>query len=91
MEDLEAETGKLKTRLSGIEEELGSIVSGRQRIVEKSAANEKIIQELILKQNTARINYDRALSDYKEMKTSCHLYILKQGKQRKGMMNLSRH
>ena len=66
MEDLEAETGKLKTRLSGIEEELGSIVSGRQRIVEKSAANEKIIQELILKQNTARINYDRALSDYKE-------------------------
>lgn len=66
MEDLEAETGKLKTRLSGIEEELGSIVSERQRIVEKSAANEKIIQELILKQNTARINYDRALSDYKE-------------------------
>ncbi len=66
MEDLEAETGKLKTRLSGIEEELGSIVSERQSIVEKSAANEKIIQELILKQNTARINYDRALSDYKE-------------------------
>ena len=24
------------------------------------------MQELILKQNTARINYDRALSDYKE-------------------------
>lgn len=66
MEDLEAETGKLKTRLSGIEEELGSIGSERQSIVEKSAANEKIIQELILKQNTARINYDRALSDYKE-------------------------
>lgn len=66
MEDLEAETGKLKTRLSGIEEELGSIGSERQSIVEKSAANEKIMQELILKQNTARINYDRALSDYKE-------------------------
>lgn len=66
MEDLEAETGKLKTRLSGIEEALGNIASERQSIVEKSAANEKIIQELILKQNTARINYDRALSDYKE-------------------------
>ncbi len=66
MEDLETETGKLKTRLSGIEEELGSIGSERQSIVEKSAANEKIMQELILKQNTARINYDRALSDYKE-------------------------
>ena len=66
MEDLEAETGKLKTRLSGIEEALGNIASERQSIAEKSAANEKIIQELILKQNTARINYDRALSDYKE-------------------------
>ena len=63
---LKTETGKLKTRLSGIEEALGNIASERQSIAEKSAANEKIIQELILKQNTARINYDRALSDYKE-------------------------
>lgn len=66
MEDLEAETGKLKARLSDIEKELESIESERTGVAEKSSANEKIIQELILKQNTARINYDRALSDYKE-------------------------
>lgn len=66
MEDLEAETEKLKARLSDIEKDLESIESERAEAAEKFSANEKIIQELVLKQNTARINYDRALSDYKE-------------------------
>lgn len=63
-EDLEKTVKELKNRLSRLTDKLADIESRKKELLEKSAASEKMIQELILQQNTAKMNYDRALSDF---------------------------
>ncbi len=65
MEDLEKAVKTLGDKLSKISARLEEAENKRSSVTGKIAANEKIIQELVLEQNTARINYDRALSDFK--------------------------
>ncbi|MCX4325742.1 MAG: chromosome segregation protein SMC [Lachnospiraceae bacterium] len=65
MEDLEETTKGLKDNLVKISASLKDIEIKRAEVSEKEAGNEKAIQELILQQNTAKINYNRALSDFK--------------------------
>ncbi len=69
MVELEKITEALKDKLATLLDELKKIESKKADILKKSAANEKIIQELILTQNTAQINYDRALSDFNDNET----------------------
>lgn len=65
MEDLEKTTQGLKDRLVKISAKLKDIEDKKAAVSEKETSNEKEIQELILQQNTAKINYNRALSDFK--------------------------
>ncbi len=65
MEDLEKAVKTIGDKLSKISARLEEAGNKRSSVTGKIAANEKIIQELVLEQNTARINYDRALSDFK--------------------------
>ena len=65
MEDLEKAVKTIGDKLSKISARLEEAENKRSSVTGKIAANEKIIQELVLEQNTARINYDRALSDFK--------------------------
>lgn len=78
MESLKKATKELKDRLADLSERLKSIEIKKADILKKSAANEKIIQELVLQQNTAQINYDRALNDFnisKEELEHIHLEV----------------
>ena len=64
MENLEKEVQAQRDRMRGIVKEQEE---GRQEAKELQDAmenNRKIRQELILKQNTAKINYDRAKGDF---------------------------
>lgn len=65
MEDLEKVVKSLKDKLSKVSAKIKEAEDKKGSVTEKITANEKIIQELVLEQNTARINYDRALSDFK--------------------------
>lgn len=65
MEDLEKTVKSLGDRLSEVSAKLKDAEGKKAAVSEKEAANEKIVQELVLEQNTAKINYDRALSDFK--------------------------
>ena len=65
MEDLEKTTQALKDSLVKISEKLKDIEDKKAAVSEKETSNEKEIQELVLQQNTAKINYNRALSDFK--------------------------
>lgn len=65
MEDLEKTTKALKDSLVKISEKLKDIEDKKAAVSEKETSNEKEIQELVLQQNTAKINYNRALSDFK--------------------------
>lgn len=64
MEGLEKIIKELKEKLDSLSGEIENIEREMTDILEQSAVNEKALQELILKQNTARINYERALSDF---------------------------
>lgn len=64
MAELEKTTKELKDKLAILSDELNNIENKKADILKKSAANKKILQELVLTQNTAQINYDRALSDF---------------------------
>lgn len=65
MEDLEQSVKSIGDKLSKISAKLKEAKDKKASVSGKITANEKIIQELVLEQNTARINYDRALSDFK--------------------------
>lgn len=65
MEDLEKVVNSLNDKLSKVSARIKEAEDKKSSVTEKITANEKIIQELVLEQNTARINYDRALSDFK--------------------------
>ena len=65
MEDLEKVVNSLNDKLSKVSARIKEAEDKKGSVTEKITANEKIIQELVLEQNTARINYDRALSDFK--------------------------
>lgn len=65
MEDLEKTTKALKDSLVKISAKLKDIEDKKAAVSEKETSNEKEIQELVLQQNTAKINYNRALSDFK--------------------------
>lgn len=69
MAELEKITKELKDKLTTLSDELNNIENKKADILKKSAANEKILQELVLTQNTAQINYDRALSDFNANET----------------------
>lgn len=64
-ESLEKAVNELKEKLSKLSGSLEALESKKANILKEVTVNEKAIQELILKQNTAQINYDRALSDFK--------------------------
>ncbi len=66
MDDLEEKVKKYKERLKEINEE---IEKGQKEQKEQQKAmedNNRIRQDLILKQNTAKINYDRAAGDFQK-------------------------
>lgn len=63
MENLERVTEELAGKLSGLSARIKKIEEDKKNILEKAADNEKQMQELVLQQNTAKINYDRAYSD----------------------------
>ena len=65
MEDLEKAVKNIGDKLSKISAKLKEAEDKKASVSGKINANEKIIQELVLEQNTAKINYDRALSDFK--------------------------
>lgn len=65
MEDLEKSVKSIGDKLSKISAKLKETGDKKASVSGKITANEKIIQELVLEQNTAKINYDRALSDFK--------------------------
>lgn len=65
MEDLEKSVKSIGDKLSKISAKLKEAGDKKASVSGKITANEKIIQELVLEQNTAKINYDRALSDFK--------------------------
>ncbi|MCI9077363.1 MAG: chromosome segregation protein SMC [Lachnospiraceae bacterium] len=65
MEDLEKTVKSLSDRLLKISAKIKETEARKAAISEKGTSNEKVIQELVLEQNTAKINYDRALSDFK--------------------------
>ncbi len=76
MEDLEKTVKNLKDRLLKISGKLKEAEDKKAAVTEKITANEKIIQELVLEQNTAKINYDRALSDFKANEEKlAHIHI----------------
>ncbi len=65
MEDLEKSVKSIGDKLSKISAKFKEAGDKKASVSGKITANEKIIQELVLEQNTAKINYDRALSDFK--------------------------
>lgn len=64
-ESLEKSVKELKEKLSELSNLLEAVENKRASILKEVTDNEKAIQELVLKQNTAKINYERALSDFK--------------------------
>lgn len=63
MEDLEKRSLELKERLKELSDEIARNNKEAEAVVKKISANQKIRQELSLKQNTAKLNYDRAAKD----------------------------
>lgn len=64
IKDLNKTIKDLNISLSEISVKIKETKSRIKTVSEQKTANEKEIQELVLKQNTAKINYDRALSDF---------------------------
>ncbi|MFG6392931.1 MAG: chromosome segregation protein SMC [Lachnospiraceae bacterium] len=64
MEGLEETIKNINNQLSEISVKIKETESRIAAVSEKKPANERKMQELVLKQNTAKINYDRALSDF---------------------------
>ena len=63
IEDLEKRALTLKERLRSLSEELAKNEEEEENIAKQISANRKIRQDLSLKQNTAKLNYDRAAKD----------------------------
>ncbi len=63
MEDLEKRAIALKERLEALSEEIAKNAEDEESIAKQISANRKIRQDLSLKQNTAKLNYDRAEKD----------------------------
>jgi len=63
MENLEKHSLALKERLQSLSEELAKNAEDEEDIAKQISANRKIRQDLSLKQNTAKLNYDRAAED----------------------------
>ncbi len=66
MEDLQERVKDLKSRLLEIESEIKENEKNRSEISKKLSDDEKIKQELIIRQNTAKINCDRAYADIED-------------------------
>lgn len=64
MDHLEGSVGKLKKRLQEIAQEIEKHKKDRKSSQEAMEDNNRIRQELILQQNTAKINFDRAKGDF---------------------------
>lgn len=66
MEDIEAGMQKAKDRLKEWETKREGFVAERDKYTKQMQDNESIIKELSLKQNTAKLKYDRAVADKEE-------------------------
>jgi len=65
MEDLEEKVKGLDNQIALLSGKIKDIEDKKAAVLEKSSANGNLMQELVLKQNTAKINYNRALADFK--------------------------
>ncbi len=63
MEDLKKRSGELKGKLKELSEDIAENEKESSEAAKKISAGRKIRQELSLKQNTAKLNYDRAAED----------------------------
>lgn len=63
MEDLEKRTEELKRKLQELSDDIKESAGKKEQITDQIRKNRKIRQELVLNQNTAKINYDRANED----------------------------
>ncbi|MDE7247714.1 MAG: chromosome segregation protein SMC, partial [Lachnospiraceae bacterium] len=63
MDDLEKRSRELKEKLKELSQDIAGNEKESAETAEKISANRKIRQELSLKQNTAKLNYDRAAKD----------------------------
>ena len=66
MEDLEKNLSLVKEKLSKLEEERKLILQKQEQFTGKIQDNDKIIREITLSQNTAKLKYERALADKQE-------------------------
>ncbi len=64
MDDLEERVDSLKSRLKEIAGEMEANRRQRQEQQKQSEDNNRIRQEVVLKQNTAKLSYDRAQADH---------------------------
>ncbi|MCD7826707.1 MAG: chromosome segregation protein SMC [Clostridiaceae bacterium] len=63
MDDLTQQTGKQKERLKELSSLLQEKELAKKELAEKISGSQKVKQDLVLRQNTAKLNYDRAKQD----------------------------
>ena len=63
IETLEASVQMLKKKLQDVSEEMSALAREKNSISRDIAENNKLRQEFTIKQNTSKLNYDRAVSD----------------------------
>ena len=63
IETLEEQVQLLKKKLQAVSEEISALSKEKNSISKEIAENNKLRQEFTIKQNTSKLNYDRAVSD----------------------------
>ena len=76
MEDLEKRSKELKTKLKELSEDIAQNEKESEETAKQISADRKIRQELSLKQNTAKLNYDRAAEDLEKNQENLELIRL---------------
>ncbi len=76
MDDLERHAGDLKAKLQGLSSSIKENEGKKEAVVTQIRKNRKIRQEMVLRQNTAKINYDRAAEDMEKNREKLDLIRL---------------
>ena len=81
MEELEQQTKKWKARLTEIDADIAKYEKDGAQIRQKIETNHHLREELVLQQNTAKLQYDRANRDMEQAKERYQMLIYHQIKQ----------
>ncbi len=76
MDDLERHAGDLKAKLRELSSSIKENEGKKEAVVTQIRKNRKIRQEMVLRQNTAKINYDRAAEDMEKNREKLDLIRL---------------